>query len=54
MKEGGFQVVTDIYGQYRFDYDRNQQCKSLNNFRGVRSPPNQKEIKEIAINGKKS
>jgi|694.fasta_scaffold124257_2 hypothetical protein len=29
MQADGFQVVTDIYGQYRMDYDANQKCKYI-------------------------
>ena len=26
LQEDGFQVVTDIYGQYRMDYEANKKC----------------------------
>ena len=26
MQEDGFQVVTDIYGQYRLDREANEKC----------------------------
>lgn len=29
MQADGFQVVTDIYGQYRMDKEANDKCKSF-------------------------
>lgn len=29
MQADGFQLVTDIYGQYRMDYEANQKCNII-------------------------
>lgn len=47
MQEDGFQVVTDIYGQYRMDYDANKKCKYLIIFSCVGFATNKKEKEKI-------
>lgn len=50
MQSDGFQVVTDIYGQYRMDYEANKKCKIIFNF-SCRRPSTNKEAKEKRIEG---
>lgn len=46
MQKDGFQVVTDIYGQYRMDYEANQKCTCALIFSCVGLTANQEEAQE--------
>lgn len=46
MQADGFQLVTDIYGQYRMDYEANQKCNIIFYFSCLEFASDQEAKKE--------